>query len=1131
MEEDPLSSNQSPSLTVVHYAADIWQHVCPTLRLSSPLSRLGWNVLHGNEWDEDCQILVDVEKVRQADVVVIQRDFPRHLQPYQEIMALARQLGKPVVYELDDLLFELPEIHPDVEHYMSVRASVLAAVADADLVTCTTPALRQELLQYAGQVFTLPNYLDENLWNGLPEPQAAGEGERVVIGYLGAHSHAPDLALIAPLLQRLLARYGQGLLLRVWGMTPQLGWEGGANVEWLDIGLVDYSQFAAFFLQQQVDLCIAPLQNHLFNQCKSPLKYLEYAALGCPGVFSAVGGYAGIVKHGETGFLAQNEQDWETCLVRLVEDGALRRRMGQAARRDLREHWLLDGHAGEWEAVYRQAAVSGEQAKARRLAATFYAWNRQDQERLRSARQEVARLSSDLQRQAQALEDSQAKLDLMTHKRDALRQELSGAQEQVSHAHQQLAFTQQQLAAITSSPGWKALERLYRARLVVIPRGTLRERLFHQGIAAALHLKRHGLRSFMRRAAGRLRGDPPLGGATNAPAGAAPGPAAMLVAQDGQMGPQPLLSLVLAAGSPTESVVRAWLAQQTVGSVELVRWDAEAGTAASLEEGGRTWHAASAPELCRQLAGRYVCLASAELMNWHSTFLEANLLALETEGLLFTLNSSDRTPWYAAGLAQNCLPGGVQAPLARLVVRKELVAEQFALDLEGWAERRSNLPAVIGKVIAHTLHTPAELFPAAPALETPLRGAQLKQQGWMILGRAPSQELWDEAPHIIHPVNTVMPAARLVSSQPVVFVLMPFLAVGGAERVALDMMRGLQDEVTFVVIAVDDYDSALGTTVDAFRKITPYVYVASDFLNHSLSYSFITYLIERYNPRTYYIANGSPFLYDSLSSLKAAYPNLRLVNQVYDHAAGWINRYDSSLAAAFDANIGCNQRIGQAYIEHQVPPERSNVIENGVDETEYDAARYTSEQVSELKQRFGLPAGKRVITFVSRLHAQKRPLDFIELCRRCSSDPSLVFLMVGDGPLEAAVEAQVQRIGLKNLVRLPFYRPSRDIFAVSDVIVLPSEYEGMPMVILEAQAMGRPVLATDVGNNRQVLDATGGGLVVSRVGDVAGLQAGLQQLLARMPAADEIRQAVLRQYSLQAMVARYRQALLEGPDV
>jgi glycosyltransferase involved in cell wall biosynthesis len=148
------------------------------------------------------------------------------------------------------------------------------------------------------------------------------------------------------------------------------------------------------------------------------------------------------------------------------------------------------------------------------------------------------------------------------------------------------------------------------------------------------------------------------------------------------------------------------------------------------------------------------------------------------------------------------------------------------------------------------------------------------------------------------------------------------------------------------------------------------------------------------------------------------------------------------------------------------------------------------------------------------------------MARRFTHDPSIVFLLVGDGPLADTVDAEIDRIDIKNIIRHSFYNPSSDVFAVSDVVVLPSEYEGMPMVILEAQSMGVPVVVTNVGNNQEVLDITHGGVVVSHIGDIAALVNGVQAMLENPPDSDVLRQSIIDHFSLVKMGEDYRKALL-----
>jgi glycosyltransferase involved in cell wall biosynthesis len=362
------------------------------------------------------------------------------------------------------------------------------------------------------------------------------------------------------------------------------------------------------------------------------------------------------------------------------------------------------------------------------------------------------------------------------------------------------------------------------------------------------------------------------------------------------------------------------------------------------------------------------------------------------------------------------------------------------------------------------------------------------------------------------PVHQVMPALPEPSDLPTVIMVMPFLAVGGAEKIALKIMECLADRIRFIVLTFDPLDAGLGTTADQFRQITPYVYMLPDYLNSQLNGSLMVYLIERFDPQTIYIHNGSPWIFDALPYFKRVYPSIRIVNQVYDYQIGWINRYDLALIMYLDAHIGSNPKICQAYLEKGAAPDQVFFIENGTDPVELNPADYDEARKLAIREQLGLPANTRIVTFASRLNPQKRPLDFIELARRFASDPQVTFLMVGDGPLAQPVKDQVTRSSLKNIVLQPFYQPISDILAITDVLVLPSEFEGMPMIIIETQTMGKPVVATAVGNIREIVDRTGGGVIVPQVGDISALMAGVRQMLEQPPEPEELRRTTLRHF-------------------
>lgn len=1151
------------TMKIAAFSADLWDHVCPAIRLVEPIAQAGMELMRGNDW-KDGAFQVSPQVILDADLVVMQRDFPRHVEAYERVVALARQLQKPLIYELDDLLVEVGSSHPDADHYLAPRPSILRAVLEADAITVSTQPLQEYLQAFHPNVFRLPNYLADRLWQPCPPRPARSGGAPVRIGYMGGQSHQADMEIAYPALERILARFGEGVELQFWGLHPGEEWLRRPNVRWTHPYLVSYAEFAGYFVQQDCDIFIAPLQDNLFNRCKSSLKYLEYSFLGVPGVYSKLAPFEELVIHGENGFLADTAGEWEACLAHLVEDPALRQRMGSAAQETVRQNWLLSRNARHWEETYTQVLALSRESQAlgrgqslpvvkkiqrwyidlAEASARLKEKLRQQQARLddlarQSAQQQQGFLQErqeflrERQQYLQEMQSLQERIEALNQKVSLLERKAGELEKNADLARQELIQKSQQLnaalsmvAQVQGSTAWKLVQFLFRARLALAPTGSLRERLFRKMVAAARIWRHQGFRAVLA-AAFRQRGQGAQPAATAAPSVAVGG--VRVVAVDGVRCPQPAVSAVLVrwAGDPTPLQVEAahaWLDKQTWPGWELVIWDQAGGKAWEASHPEQAWPAADVTGLKMGLAGKYLCVISADLLRQDETFLESNLLALESESLVFTVNLNAPAEWARPSLAQGLLPYGEREPLQRMLAQTRCVGEDFSIELGGWLELHGGRAAVAGKVIWHTT-TELELE-GRLQFNRPPKGAATRLVENLLVAQAEGSPVVEDVPHAIHPVDTVLPVFEAPAEKPTVLVFMPFLAVGGAERVALDMIRCLGEEIRFVVLTLDPHDPAIGTTVNAFRRQTPYVYTAHDFLDRNLSYSLVHYLIQRYQPATLYIANGSPWIYDALATIQQNHPGLRLANQVYDHQAGWINRYDPVLARILDANIGVNQKICDAFRDKGVRPEAIYRIENGVNTAEFDPRCYDPARVAALKQKLGIDPAKKVVAFMARLHPQKRPLDFVEVARRFSGDPALCFLMVGDGPLAKTTDEEIARIGLQNMARLPFYQPSRDIFALSDVYVLPSEYEGMPMVLLEAQAMGKPVVVTDVGNNRDVLEITQGGVLVEKIGDIGALRQGILSMLAAPPEPLKVRQAIVDNFSLELMGRKYRAALL-----
>ncbi|MGB9873050.1 MAG: glycosyltransferase family protein [Anaerolineae bacterium] len=344
--------------TVVCYSLSLPdQESMAYIRFIAPCRQAGIHLVDGMQ--NGCAV---PDRVIEGDVVIIQRQFPQRFHEYQEIIKIARHEQKPVVFDLDDLLFFLPEDHPDrLSHSFSFALlPMLQALLEANVVTVSTSRLRDVLINYNENVVVLPNYFDDALWcSKHPTPRGTSQQDVLTIGYMGTNSHKPDLEYIAPVLLRLLDRYFPRLSLRFWGTPPPLALHSYPQVQWTPLGIRSYPEFMKWFQAQSADIFIAPLVDNLFNRCKSPLKFFEYSALGVPGIYSRLDPYENIVRHGYNGLLATTLAEWEECLARLIEDDALRIRLATEAQATIKEKWFLSQNISRWLEVFHNALRVG----------------------------------------------------------------------------------------------------------------------------------------------------------------------------------------------------------------------------------------------------------------------------------------------------------------------------------------------------------------------------------------------------------------------------------------------------------------------------------------------------------------------------------------------------------------------------------------------------------------------------------------------------------------------------------------------------------------------------------------------------------------------------------------------------
>jgi glycosyltransferase involved in cell wall biosynthesis len=219
----------------------------------------------------------------------------------------------------------------------------------------------------------------------------------------------------------------------------------------------------------------------------------------------------------------------------------------------------------------------------------------------------------------------------------------------------------------------------------------------------------------------------------------------------------------------------------------------------------------------------------------------------------------------------------------------------------------------------------------------------------------------------------------------------------------------------------------------------------------------------------YLVVQNSLYGYAAIPHIKKLLPTIRIIDVIHSVDETWDQIGSTAgVASQIDLRVAMSEAVRERLLATGTPDEKILLVRNGVDLERFQPAPLNSHST-------------KTILFPARLDSVKQPLLVADIAKELSKlrpQRDFRFIIAGDGPERERFEQRVRKLGLE--AAFDFRGHVADLaplFAATDVVLLTSRSEGVPLAVLEALASARPVVASKVGSIPEVLDPSSGILI------------------------------------------------------
>jgi glycosyltransferase involved in cell wall biosynthesis len=256
---------------------------------------------------------------------------------------LTRMLNKNIIYDIDDMVFlKTKSVYNQPVSALKGKGKMIYMMKHSKhIITCTDvlDAYARRYNQNTTNISSTINtdtYLPINRYNN---------SNQLVIGWSGSHSTSQYLYLLERVLKKISDTHSVKILV--------IG-DASFHIDGVELEVLPWRESTEVDDLRRIDIGLYPLPDEPWVYGKSGLKAMQYMALGIPTVASAVGMDFKVIEDGVSGFLVKNDREWITTITRLIDDPALRARVGEASRLRILNKYSVKANQPTYLSIFKE---------------------------------------------------------------------------------------------------------------------------------------------------------------------------------------------------------------------------------------------------------------------------------------------------------------------------------------------------------------------------------------------------------------------------------------------------------------------------------------------------------------------------------------------------------------------------------------------------------------------------------------------------------------------------------------------------------------------------------------------------------------------------------------------------------